>query len=199
MSVFEKWYTDSGDNVRIVREELNGERFPDKIPSEKDRKKKVSQESFAEILDCSVDSIRSIEQGRRPLSKKMAEKISKIAEYPAPVEWLMGKAERDIEESRARVKEQNIRLAQRAYYLSQMDYKKMFDGLCLLAESNDYIITPPTSDNIDSSIIEYSIKHGDTTITISKEEMFIFKNHIADIVENQLDFLFKLKGGAQNG
>lgn len=91
MGCKEKPYIESGKRVREIREELNGKRFPAVIPNEKTQRKKVSQESFAAILDCPPETYKSIEQGRRPLSVNLAKKISEIAEYPAPVAWLMGK------------------------------------------------------------------------------------------------------------
>lgn len=174
----------SDNPVRIVRGELD-----------------LLQHEFAEKLGCEPNYISMIERGVRPLSFNMAERISEIAKYPAPIEWLMGKTTvRNIEEQQRISAQRTLRTFQRAYQQSQIDYKNMFDGLCLLAKANDYVINPAVSDNIDASISEYTIENGDLSISLSTDEMFALKNHIANIVEAQLAFLFKLKGGsAKNG
>lgn len=108
MSNSKKPYLRAGERVRQVRVELDGTRFPNEIPDPKTQKKKVSQESFAAIIDIPLDTLRSVEQGRRPLNPEDAKKISDIAEYPAPFEWLMGKTDfrNEIEAQIAEQREQ---------------------------------------------------------------------------------------------
>lgn len=104
----EKRYIISGERVRQVRMELDGARFPNVIPDPKTQKKKVSQERFAAISGIEEETFKSIEQGRRRLNAENAKRISDIAEYPAPVEWLMGKTDfrNEIEAQIAEQREQ---------------------------------------------------------------------------------------------
>lgn len=169
----------SGKRVIAVRNELN-----------------LFQHELAALVDCEPNYISMIERGDRKLSLSMAKKISAIAKYPAPVAWLMG--ETDFRT--------NADQLSNAIQEAKLEADYMFSGLSLLAKLSGYAIEPPQLSGVHDvvAVIEtikagYFIEKNGASITLSLEEMNVLENHIVNMVDAQLDFLFKLKGGAQNG
>lgn len=158
----------------------------------------LTQLEFSEKLGLESDGkwISQIENDRGAPDRTLAEKMSALAKYPAPVAWIMGETDFRTDAERFRTAIQEVQL--------ENDY--MFAGLSLLAKLSGYAIEPPQLNGVhdaEAAIAAvkagYFIEKDGASITLSLEEMNALENHVVNMVEAQLDFLFKLKGGAQNG
>lgn len=158
----------------------------------------LTQLEFSEKLGLASDGkwISQLENDRGAPDRTLAEKMSALAKYPAPVAWIMGETDyrTDAERFKSVVQE------------AQLEADYMFTGLSLLAKLSGYAIEPPQLDgkrDAESAVAAikagYFVEKESQSITLTLEEMNILENHIANIVEAQLDFLFKLKGGSANG
>ena len=219
MEYKENSHMESGKRVRQVREELNARRFSDFIPDEKSQKRKVSQESFAAILDCPLDTLRSIEQGRRPLSVKLAKKISEIAEHPAPAAWLMGEtAFRNEAEERMAEARESIAAAKQvvsdmeqkdesfAAFMILLDDAVKESGAMLYArerKGDPYDSIPQAvKDNMPlhtaTVLYEYILKQGSKTATFGSIDLKRLQKRITRYTKMLIEEMIE-EGGTDDG
>lgn len=219
MEYKENSHMESGRRVRHVREELNARRFPDFIPDEKSQKRKVSQESFAAILDCPLDTLRSIEQGRRPLSKLIAKKISDIAEYPVSIEWLM--CETDLRnEAEKRIAEERKKLIAAKRFVDDMEQKdESFAAFMILLDDavkesgamlyarerkgDPYDSIPQAAkDNMPlhtaTVLYEYILKQGSKTATFGSIDLKRLQKRITRYTKMLIEEMIE-EGGTEDG
>ena len=95
-----------------------------------------------------------------------------------------------------------------AIQTAQKEGNLLYTGLCCLATLSGYQISSLfdrlesvclVSDAIDSIKNGFTIERDGKRVSLSIEEMNAFENHICSIVDNELQFLFKLNGGCNNG
>ena len=158
--------------------------------------KGLTQAQLAEMLGyADENTISMIVNGRRKLTLDKARTI--VQNYPdVSIAWLMGDSEYINEKQRA------ISLIQAA----EKEGNLLDTGLKSFATLSGYQISFPFENGfagLKLTDIFAEIKSGcviekdGSQIQLSTEELNRFENHICDIIENELKFLFYMKGERQ--
>ena len=137
---------------------------------------------------CSEKQISYIENGSRPLSRNYAHLFAKFFDVDAA--WILC--------------ETDYRTAAHKFAAminkSREESDLLFTGLLAFASLNGYTIdAKPLTGDVEEVInnlnCQYSIKKDGKQITLSVDAMNAFENHLCNIVNTELQFLFKMNGG----
>ena len=158
--------------------------------------KKKTQAKLAEDIGMNPIILNDKIRGRRTLTEDDARKIANILGYR--FEYIMC-----FDDYRYN-SEQFFLAMQKAEH--EAEY--LHAGLVCFASLSGYQVTIPSREELSNRNIEeilakirtgFTIEKDGSKISLSIDEMNRFENHLCDVIENELKFLFYMKGEGKNG